>query len=127
MSITVDASEDGLHTSYGGGESGRTDATGRAWFPELAEPQDLGDVLATAGSDACLLEPRAEHPLGTWIASRRAAGAGKWTLIVGPEGGWTESEREKARASGAGEGRIAAYVLRVETAAEAGLAVLVQG
>lgn len=37
FSISIDSSVDGVRTSMGGGETGRTDVSGRAWFPELAE------------------------------------------------------------------------------------------
>jgi 16S rRNA (uracil1498-N3)-methyltransferase len=40
-------------------------------------------------------------------------------VAIGPEGGWTEQEREEARALGWDRVRIAGHVLRVETAAMA--------
>jgi 16S rRNA (uracil1498-N3)-methyltransferase len=47
-------------------------------------------------------------------------------LVVGPEGGWTEAELVAFEAAGARPVRIGPHVLRVETAAEAALAGLVQ-
>jgi 16S rRNA (uracil1498-N3)-methyltransferase len=43
---------------------------------------------------------------------------------VGPEGGWTEKEREKARGSGWSICSLPAGKLRAETAAIAGLALV---
>jgi len=38
-------------------------------------------------------------------------------LLVGPEGGWTDGERDAARAAGFEPWRFNPFVLRVETAA----------
>lgn len=45
-------------------------------------------------------------------------------VFVGPEGGWTESEREAAEASGAVRVSVGSTVLRAETAATAAAALL---
>ena len=45
-------------------------------------------------------------------------------LLVGPEGGFTEAEREAAAAAGAATARIGSPALRVETAAVAAAAIL---
>jgi 16S rRNA (uracil1498-N3)-methyltransferase len=39
------------------------------------------------------------------------------TVLVGPEGGWSPDERDRARLAGAGSVRVATQVLRAETAA----------
>lgn len=54
----------------------------------------------------------------------RAAGAFAW--IVGPEGGFTDEEEAAMRASGVRGLNLGPYVLRLETAAVCGLAVLRQ-
>ena len=46
------------------------------------------------------------------------------TWLVGPEGGWTGAERASLVAAGAVPVRLAAHVLRTETAAVAGLVLL---
>jgi len=73
----------------------------RTHLPELAL-EDLGALLA-AGAPVADLDGRPPAP-------------GDRTLLVGPEGGWSEEERAAA-AAGGGRVRLAADVLRVETAA----------
>lgn len=52
------------------------------------------------------------------------AGAGPVGLLVGPEGGWTEGERESLLAFGCRPWGLGARTLRVETAAVAGSSLL---
>ncbi|MGB5814421.1 MAG: RsmE family RNA methyltransferase [Thermoanaerobaculia bacterium] len=52
------------------------------------------------------------------------AGAGPVGLLVGPEGGWTEAERESLDACGCRPWGLGARTLRVETAAVAGSSLL---
>lgn len=68
------------------------------WLPELGGPFDAADVLPGAA---------AAEPGG------RSLAAGDRTIAVGPEGGWTPGELERAAATVS----IGASVLRVETAA----------
>jgi 16S rRNA (uracil1498-N3)-methyltransferase len=51
-------------------------------------------------------------------------GAERVTLMVGPEGGWDEAERAGAEAAGVRRWRLGPSVLRIETAAVAGAAVV---
>ena len=73
----------------------------RIHLPEVTVG-DLGELLA-AGAPVADLEGRAPAP-------------GDRILLVGPEGGWSDTERAAADAGG-GRVRLAADVLRVETAA----------
>ncbi|MDJ0520435.1 MAG: RsmE family RNA methyltransferase [Planctomycetota bacterium] len=77
---------------------------------------------ALAGT-ALLLDPDPAAP------SLATAGSGSedLTLLIGPEGGFTESEVEAARAAGAGVARVGQAALRVETAAIAAAAVVLGG
>jgi 16S rRNA (uracil1498-N3)-methyltransferase len=68
-----------------------------------------------------LLEPGASARLAELAAAAQTPAV----LLVGPEGGFDPDERAQALASGAVLARVGPYVLRVETAAEAGLAILV--
>jgi 16S rRNA (uracil1498-N3)-methyltransferase len=102
--------------------------SGRLWMPELSTPIALTDPEALAGT--CLrLAPGAPRRLAEALAS---AGPGPWTrerplaLLVGPEGGWTPEEEARLEAAGALGGRLGPHVLRLEAAAAAGLAVLVE-
>jgi 16S rRNA (uracil1498-N3)-methyltransferase len=45
-------------------------------------------------------------------------------LLVGPEGGWAAEELETARAAGARVARFGPHVMRIETAAVAACAVV---
>lgn len=95
---------------------------GRARLPEVADPLPLPDWLgrpARAGLRRLQLEPDAGRSLAGW-----SAGAAAVELLVGPEGGLTETERDVARQTGYLSCRLGPRVLRSETAAIAALAVL---
>jgi 16S rRNA (uracil1498-N3)-methyltransferase len=49
---------------------------------------------------------------------------GTVALLVGPEGGWTDREREQAQAAGWSAVSLGPLVLRAETAATAALALV---
>ncbi len=96
----------------------------RAWLPELDEPCTL----------AAFLKERPAGPLWfgavpderTAPAAEPAAAAGlPWLAVaVGPEGGWSPSERADLLGAGATMLDLGPHVLRTETAAAAGLVVL---
>jgi len=95
---------------------------GRARLPEIADPLPLRDWLgrpARAGVRRLQLDPEAVVSLAA-----AAAGADDIELLVGPEGGLTETERDAARQTGYLSCRLGPRVLRSETAAIAALAVL---
>ena len=95
---------------------------GRARLPSLAEPLGLAARLAQAPAADMrhlLLAPDA----GTSLVAA-ATGARSVTLLVGPEGGLEESERDAALAVGYLPCRLGPRVLRSETAAVAALSVL---
>lgn len=98
---------------------------GNAWLPELDPPRSLDDFLARREGGlllAAVLDPRAERP-GDVLAERSGAGTGV-TLVVGPEGDFTPEELETLRTAGAVPITLGPRVLRAETAALAGLAIL---
>jgi len=92
---------------------------GRRWLPTLAEPVTV-EAGRTLARGAWLLDPRAEGRLIDLAREPRASE----TVWIGPEGGWTAEELEFLIQAGALPCRLADAVLRVETAAEAALAVL---
>jgi 16S rRNA (uracil1498-N3)-methyltransferase len=95
---------------------------GRATLPAIAEPCGFASWLARpspAETLRVLLSPQAEASL---VAT--AAGARRIELLVGPEGGLEDAERELALAVGYRACRLGPRVLRSETAAVAALAVL---
>jgi 16S rRNA (uracil1498-N3)-methyltransferase len=96
--------------------------SGRARVPVVAEPLALSHWLqqpAPAGALTLLLAPDAGRSLVATAAGARAA-----LLLVGPEGGLEESERDAALAVGYLACRLGPRILRSETAAVAALTVL---
>ncbi len=97
---------------------------GRNRVPAIAAPRALADVLADVPASEpsgtrILLDPAARQPL--------ASGAprdGRVLLLIGPEGGLSAGERARAEAAGFTARALGPRVLRTETAALAGLAVL---
>jgi 16S rRNA (uracil1498-N3)-methyltransferase len=94
--------------------------SGRAWVPGVETPQPLAEVLARAGEFEAifLADP---SPAATALARElgRVPSGGRVLALIGPEGGWTEGEREAAVSAGARAVSISPTVLRVETAAVA--------
>jgi 16S rRNA (uracil1498-N3)-methyltransferase len=90
--------------------------SGRLHLPALSGPMTLDALLqANDGTRRMLLDPGAP---GLDVGSEPHA----LTLLVGPEGGWSERERRLAEASGAALAGLGEVVLRAETAPLAALA-----
>ncbi|MCS6970733.1 MAG: RsmE family RNA methyltransferase [Planctomycetota bacterium] len=85
----------------------------RAWLPRLAALTDVA-ALATSGERLILLDPMGGPP--------QPAHAAPTTLVIGPEGGFTDAERALLLAAGAAPVRLTGTVLRIETAALAAAA-----
>jgi len=94
---------------------------GRARLPEVAAPRALAGWLEEPADDSLrlLLAPDAPRPL-----AGSGPAPGGVTLLVGPEGGLTDAEREAALRAGFVARSLGPRVLRTETAAIAALAVL---
>jgi 16S rRNA (uracil1498-N3)-methyltransferase len=98
---------------------------GRNRLADVAPVQDANRWLATpATGTRILLSPRADASLAQWV---RATPPQDVTLLVGPEGGFTDQEEETARAAGALALSMGPRVLRTETAGLAALAILAAG
>lgn len=91
---------------------------GRAAVPSVRGPLPFRQLLDSAAG-LLVLDGSASTPLSAAHAS-----ASELTLAIGPEGGWSESERELAAGRLAGLGP---RVLRADTAAAAALAVALAG
>ena len=92
---------------------------GRPDWPAISGPVDLRSVLdAETARHRLFLDPEG-GPFPRRIASGAAA-----AILVGPEGGWSRAERERATASGWKSVSLPAGRLRAETAAVAGLVLL---
>ncbi len=99
---------------------------GGAWLPDFFPVEDLAGLLARSGEDgaspAVLLDPSGA-PL--WSVLEDWAGD-PLRILVGPEGGLTESEFSAGLAAGLRPARLSTSVLRFETAAIAAVAVAAQ-
>ena len=89
---------------------------GRADWPAISGPVDLRSVLDGENARQRLFLDPEGRPFPRRIADGVAA-----ALLVGPEGGWTRAERERAASSGWKSVALPAGLLRAETAAVAGL------
>ena len=110
------------HAHWRGVAIAACEQCGRATLPAIAEPTDFGSWLARPArpeSLRVLLSPQAEASL---VAT--AAGATCVEMLVGPEGGLEDTERDLALTVGYLPCRLGPRVLRSETAAVAALAVL---
>jgi 16S rRNA (uracil1498-N3)-methyltransferase len=92
----------------------------RTALPELAEPARLADLLARWPAGRALLF--ADEQGGVPLAA--AAAAGPAAILIGPEGGFTEAERQAIRAvAEAKPVSLGPRILRADTAAIAAIAV----
>jgi 16S rRNA (uracil1498-N3)-methyltransferase len=97
---------------------------GRNRLPELAAPVTLAQLLGTGGSGTAggmrlLLSPEGS---ATLAGLRRPIDAA--TVLIGPEGGFSDEEEQAAVAAGFTAVRLGPRVLRTETAAIAALTLL---
>ena len=90
---------------------------GSARWPDVSGPVDLAGALEEPSVHRIFLDFDAP-PFPGSLAPAPAA------LLVGPEGGWSASERSAARAAGWTPASLPAGKLRAETAALAGLVLL---
>ncbi len=97
---------------------GACEQSGRNRPPPLLEPLSLPDWLAEAPT-GLVLDPGAETGL---LDLDRPTG--RVTLLVGPEGGLSETELQQARRAGLRGVRLGPRVMRTETAGMAALAAL---
>ncbi|MCC6442784.1 MAG: RsmE family RNA methyltransferase [Armatimonadetes bacterium] len=98
----------------------------RAVVPEILPPLPLPNALRLS----CWQEAGAGWVLsetGEDVSIRPGDCRGSAALAVGPEGGWTEEEEDIWRMGGGRLIRLGERVLRTETAAIAGLALLAYG
>lgn len=96
----------------------------RSWLPEVAEPVDTAGLArrAAAADVALVLHERAAEGLAGLRG--RLPAAGELLLVVGPEGGVTDTEIEALTAAGARAVRLGPEVLRASTAGVVALGAL---
>lgn len=97
---------------------------GRNDLMPIRQPRQWKEFLAEdcRGTTLLVADP-AGPPLNESLMAAGVAEKGSLTVAVGPEGGFTDEELEAARARGARSCGLGEYVLRIETAAIAALAV----
>ncbi len=96
----------------------------RGFLPEIAAPVRLATHLQHSYDFRIRLEEEAgAPPLQTPVPWKQQSLA----LAVGPEGGWAERERAAMGAAGWAAGSLGGTILRAETAALAGLAIVSHG
>ncbi len=95
----------------------------RVRLPEVAEASGYSGALETPAAIKLLLEEASAPPLLRVLVERTAQDA-QVALLLGPEGGWTDGEREQASAAGWTACSLGGTILRAETAGIAGLAII---
>lgn len=93
----------------------------RARLPEILPAVRFEAALATEAGVRLFLDEESAPPLLRALPGRLESAA----FLLGPEGGWTDRERELASAAGWSAVSLGPQVLRAETAAVAALAVLI--
>jgi 16S rRNA (uracil1498-N3)-methyltransferase len=113
---------DKRHAHWQGVIVAASEQSGRNRLARLAPLDDFSRWVAQpAGQPRILLSPRADRSLAAWAQATPPCAV---TLMIGPEGGWTEQEEAAALDGGAVALSLGARVLRTETAGLAALAVI---
>jgi 16S rRNA (uracil1498-N3)-methyltransferase len=95
----------------------------RARLPEIKPPMDLTAALRTVADHRYVLEEQSAPAMLDALPPGRTR-EDRVALLVGPEGGWTDRERAAIAAAGWAPVSLGPLILRAETAAVAGLAIL---
>ena len=93
---------------------------GRPYLMHIDSPAPVADLLGGDHDLKLIADPAAE-PVADMPA--RIGQADRILVLIGPEGGWTESEADAAAQSGCIRWSFARHVLRIETAATAAAAI----
>ncbi len=98
----------------------------RLRLPEVADPVSFQAAVVNGASSGWFLDENSGVAplLGQAQTAARNAAAKPVALLVGPEGGWTDSEREIATEAGWRLASLGTQILRAETAALAAVALV---
>ena len=92
---------------------------GRNYLPEVAAPERLADWILDKNGLKLFFDPRSEKTLQDIDRPQ-----GHVVLLSGPEGGFTQTERDQAKAAGFIPIRLGPRILRSETAVLAAIAAI---
>jgi 16S rRNA (uracil1498-N3)-methyltransferase len=92
-------------------------------LPEIGTPLDLAEALRVEAAYRYVLEEAEAPPIHSVLPARREA-VDSVAVLVGPEGGWTDRERDQVAGSQWRPVSLGPGILRAETAAIAALAVI---
>jgi 16S rRNA (uracil1498-N3)-methyltransferase len=92
--------------------------------PEIAPALRFAEALAGPAGHRYFLDEAAAPPLLSILPAQRTP-ADTVALLLGPEGGWTDPERDQALAAKWCGVSLGPHILRAETAAAAALAILI--
>ena len=95
----------------------------RVRVPEIAAAERLTNALEEPADYRFLLEEATAPPLLQVLPAARARQA-RVAMLVGPEGGWTDAERQEVAAAGWLPVSLGPQILRAETAAAAAIAII---
>jgi len=95
---------------------------GLNFLPELPPPVTLTELLEGQTDELCILGDTGPEAVSITQALGQRPDCDRITLLVGPEGGLTETERKDSMSHGFTPARVARTTLRTETAAVAMLA-----
>lgn len=99
--------------------------SGRLWTPVIEAPRTLAELLgAPREHETAFLDPHGSTAFLSWSSKAVEAPGRALTVVVGPEGGLAPEEARTLADWGAVGCRLGPAILRIETAAEAALAVL---
>ena len=90
--------------------------------PEVSDPVRFDSVLKQLANRRVLLDERAGAP-GMLRVLENIASSESVALAIGPEGGWTDMERNQLEVAGWVGGSLGSTILRAETAVCAALAI----
>ncbi|MCZ2156050.1 MAG: 16S rRNA (uracil(1498)-N(3))-methyltransferase [Bryobacterales bacterium] len=93
--------------------------------PRIEEAMGLGAALGEVDGLRLILDENETKPMLDALPGATERNQGdRVALVTGPEGGWTDAERTQAREAGFLSVSLGPVLLRAETAAVAGIAVL---
>jgi 16S rRNA (uracil1498-N3)-methyltransferase len=94
---------------------------GRDFLPEISLPRSFDEFLRIRPPGACIMLDFTQPTLDAGTQPKSL------TLMVGPEGGWSDAERELARSDGVLSASLGNLVMRAETVPLAALSAVRHG